>query len=229
VGSARSAAEAGRPALMTAGGARVAQLAYTYDTNGIPLPDGQPWAVRGIDERRIVADARAARAAGADVVVVSLHWGTEWQTAPDARQLDLGRRLTAARTGGRPDIDLILGTHAHVPQAYEKVNGTWIVYGMGDQIAGSMVNHEGAEDPRGNQGSIGRFTFAPPAAPGARWRVTKAEFVPQWMDTGAGRVVALPEALRRSPGRADYREAQAAITKAVLSRGAAADGLRMGR
>ncbi|MFJ2645432.1 CapA family protein [Streptomyces sp. NPDC087420] len=227
-GSARSAAEAARPALMTAGGAEVAQLAYTYDTNGYPLPDGQPWAVRGIDERRIVADARAARAAGADVVVVSLHWGTEWQTAPDARQVDLGRGLTAARTGGRPDIDLILGTHAHVPQAYEKVNGTWIVYGMGDQIAGSMVNHEGAEDPRGNQGSIGRFTFAPPAAPGARWPVTKAEFVPQWMDTGAGRVVNLPEALRRSPDRADYREAQAAITKAVLGRGAAADGLRMG-
>ncbi|MFF2520869.1 CapA family protein [Streptomyces liangshanensis] len=228
-GSARTAAEAARPALMTAGGATVAQLAYTYGTNGYPLPDGQPWAVRGIDGRRIVADARAARAAGADVVVVSLHWGTEWQTAPDATQLDLGRRLTASRTGGRPDIDLILGTHAHVPQAYEKVNGTWIVYGMGDQIAGSMVNHQGAHDPRGNQGSIARFTFAPPAAPGARWPVVKAEFVPQWMDTGAGRVVDLPAALRRSPGRADYREAQAAITEAVLGRGAAADGLTRGR
>ncbi len=126
----------------------------------------------------MIADARAARAAGADVVVVSVHWGTEWQTEPDERQLSLGRALTASRTGGRPDVDLIVGTHAHVPQAYEKVNGTWVIYGMGDQIAGDMVDHQGAFDPRGNQGSIGRFTFAPPRTPGGRWEVTRAEFVP---------------------------------------------------
>ncbi|MFJ7996289.1 CapA family protein [Streptomyces sp. NPDC096310] len=227
-GSARSAAEAGRPALVTAGGARVAQLAYTYGTNDQPLPDGQPWAVNLVDERRIVADARAARKAGADVVVVSLHWGTEWQTEPDDDQLDLGRRLTASRTGGRPDIDLILGTHAHVPQAYEKVNGTWIIYGMGDQIAGTMANDDGDQDGRGNQGSIGRFTFAPPAAPGQRWRVAKAEFVPQLMDLTSGRVVSLPRALRDGPDRDDYQEAGSSITSAVLGRGAAADGLTEG-
>ncbi|MGW6458017.1 CapA family protein [Streptomyces sp. NPDC055078] len=228
-GSARTAAEANRPAWLKAGGARVAQLAYSYGTNGYPLPEGQPWAVSLIDEKRIVADARAARKAGADVVVVSMHWGTEWQTEPDERQLGLGRSLTAARTAGRPDIDLIIGTHAHVPQAYEKVNGTWIVYGMGDQIAGPMYNHSAAYDPRGNQGSIGRFTFAPPAGPGQRWNVTKAEYIPQWMDTDAGRVVNLPDALRRGADRDDYREAQEAIRTAVLGRGAAADGLTMGR
>ncbi|MFJ4923314.1 CapA family protein [Streptomyces sp. NPDC088725] len=229
VGSARSAAEAMRPALLTAGGAKVAQLAYTYGTNDIPLPDGQPWAVSLIDPQKIIADARAAREAGADVVVVSAHWGTEWETAPDARQMSLAKKLTASATGGRPDIDLIIGTHAHVPQAYEKVNGTWVVYGMGDQVAGSMINYADENDPRGNQGSIGRFTFAPPAERGGRWRVSKAEFVPQWMDTGAGRVVNLPEASRREPDRADYREARDEISAAVFSRGAAKDGLTMGR
>ncbi|MEW1722461.1 CapA family protein [Streptomyces sp. NPDC093109] len=228
-GSARSAAEANRPATLTAGGARIAQLAYTYGTNDFPLPDGEPWAVALIDEKKIVADARAARRAGADVVVVSLHWGTEWQTAPDEIQLGLGKRLTASRTGNRPDIDLILGTHAHVPQAYEKVNGTWIIYGMGDQIAGIMTNDDGELDGRGNQGSIGRFTFAPPAAPGERWPVRKAEFVPQLMDTGAGRVVDLRDAVRADPDRDDYATALAEISAAVLSRGAAADGLALGR
>ncbi|MCP3818203.1 CapA family protein [Streptomyces sp. A3M-1-3] len=228
-GSARTAAEAGRPAWLTAGSAKVAQLAYTYGTNGYPMPEGQPWAVSLIDEEKIVADARAARREGADVVVVSLHWGTEWQTAPDELQLTLGRSLTASQTGGRCDIDLILGTHAHVPQAYEKVNGTWIVYGMGDQIAGPMINYENRADPRGNQGSIGRFTFAPPAGRGERWQVRKAEFIPQWMDVTAGRVVNLPEVLSRSPGRDDYEKAQQAIRQAVLSRGAAGQGLTMGR
>jgi poly-gamma-glutamate synthesis protein (capsule biosynthesis protein) len=228
-GSARNAAEARRPVLLKAGGAKVAQLAYTYGTNGFPLPDGQPWAVNLIDEEKIVADARAARKAGADIVVVSLHWGTEWQTEPDGQQLRLGKKLTASTTAGRPDIDLILGTHAHVPQAYEKVNGTWIVYGMGDQIAGTMINYSGVEDPRGNQGSIGRFTFVPPAKPGQRWAVRKAEFVPQWMDNDAGRVINLPAALLRNAGQEQYRDAQSAIREAVLSRGAAKQGLIMGR
>ncbi|MEK9522476.1 CapA family protein [Streptomyces venezuelae] len=225
-GSARTAEEAARPTLLKAGGATVAQLAYTYGTNGYPLPEGRPWAVQVLDERKVIADARDARAAGADVVVVSLHWGTEWQTEPDERQLALGRSLTASRSGGRPDVDLILGTHAHVPQAYEKVNGTWIVYGMGDQVAGDMINHEGAHDPRGNQGSIGRFTFGPPKAPGGRWEVTEAEFVPQWFDTGRGRVVNLGAADGSDPRHTEIRDG---IREVVLSRGAARDGLVMGR
>ncbi len=151
---------------MQAGPAKVAQLSYTYATNGIPLPQGQPWAVNLIDQKKIIADARSARAAGADVVVVSVHWGTEWQQEPDEQQRTLARALTASRTAGRPDIDLILGTHAHVPQAYEKVNGTWVVYGMGDQLAGYMYNPPDVVDGRGNQSSMARFTFARPARPG---------------------------------------------------------------
>ncbi|MFE9570475.1 CapA family protein [Streptomyces sp. NPDC006692] len=228
-GSGRTAQESARPALLSAGGAKVAQLAYTYDTNDHPMPDGQPWAVHLIDQKKIIADARAARAAGADIVVVSVHWGTEWQTEPDEQQLTLGRALTASKTGGRPDIDLILGTHAHIPQPYEKVNGTWIVYGEGDQIAGEMFNETDARDDRGNMSSIARFTFAPPVKPGARWEVTKAEFVPQWIDVDLGRVMSLPDALAKAPGRDEYTVAQEHIKEAVLSRGAAKDGLTMGR
>ncbi|WP_329376676.1 CapA family protein [Streptomyces sp. NBC_01351] len=224
-GSARTAAEAATVTTYTAGSAKVAHLAYTYDTNGYPLPEGQPWAVNLMKQDKIIADARAARTAGADVVLVSVHWGTEWQTAPDETQLSLGKALTASQTGGRPDIDLILGTHAHIPQAYEKVNGTWIIYGMGDQVAGEMFNYTGARDMRGNYGSIGRFTFAPPAAAGQRWQVTKAEFVPQMMDLSTGRVINLA---LDSEGEA-YASAKEAVTEAVLSRGAAKDGLTMGK
>ncbi|MBT2398363.1 CapA family protein [Streptomyces sp. ISL-100] len=226
VGSARAEAEAREPAWLKGGTAKVAQLAYTYGTNGYPLPEERPWAVNLMDQEKIVADARAARKAGADVVVVSLHWGTEWQDAPDDQQLQLGKALTASKTDDRPDIDLILGTHAHVPQAYEKVNGTWIIYGMGDQIAGPMVNHSGAHDPRGNQGAIGRFTFAPPARAGERWVVRKAEFIPQWFDTEAGRVVNLNAAIA---GGADHSAVRDRIRKVVLSRGAGKGGLVMGQ
>ncbi|MEE1930536.1 CapA family protein [Streptomyces sp. TRM 70351] len=223
VGSARSAAERDRPALLEAGGARVAQLAYTYGTNGVPVPADQPYLVNLIDADRIVADARAARRAGADVVVVSVHWGTEWQEAPDARQLSLARRLTASRTGDRRDIDLVLGTHAHVPQPYEKVGGTWVVYGMGDQVAGVM------NDPRGQLGSAARFTFAPPHREGDAWRVVRAEFVPHVMDNDPLRVVNVPRALADDPGHAGYTTARDVVRDAAVSRGAAGDGLTMGR
>ncbi|MFI5683494.1 CapA family protein [Streptomyces sp. NPDC051636] len=225
-GTARTDGEARTVTILPAGPAKVAHLAYTYGTDDIRPPSGQPWAVNLIDEGRILADARAARQAGADVVVVSLHWGTEWQDAPDRRQLTLAGRLTAARTDGRPDIDLLLGAHAHVPQAYEKVNGTWVVYGLGDQIAGEMYNGKGVQDARGNESTLGRFTFAPPVRPGGRWEVTRAEFVPQMYDLDAGRVVDLNQAIAQG---ADLTAVRDEIRDVVLSRGAARDGLMMGQ
>ncbi|WP_229871731.1 CapA family protein [Streptomyces longisporoflavus] len=225
-GSGRTAEEGRSPAWLRAGGAKVAQLAYTYGTNDNPLPEGKPWTVNLMERERIIEDARAAREAGADVVVVSVHWGTEWQDEPDEDQLSLGEQLTESRTRGRPDIDLILGTHAHVPQAYEKVNKTWVIYGMGDQVAGDMINDEDANDPRGDQGSIGRFTFEPPAGPGGRWEVRKAEFIPTWFDTGKGRVTNLNAALARGADVSDIRDR---IRRVVLSRGAGEDGLKMGK
>ncbi|RSO33910.1 hypothetical protein DMH15_21410 [Streptomyces sp. WAC 06725] len=216
-GSARDAAEATRPALLKApGGARVAQLSYTYGTNGVPLPQGKPWSVNVIDADKIIADARAARRAGADVVVVSPHWGTEYQTEPDAQQLKVAKALTGSQTGGRPDIDLVIGTHAHTPQPYEKLAGTWVVYGMGDQIAGIM------EKPRGNWGTIARFRFEPPAGEGQRWRVTKAEFIPQLSASGP------PLRMLNLAVTGGHEDVRAGIREAVLSRGAAAAGLTEG-
>jgi len=222
VGTARSARERTRPAMMTAGGAKVAQLSYTYGTNGIPVPKKKSWAVNRIDPKRIIADARAARRAGADIVVASMHWGTEYQEAPNAQQLKVAKQLTASRDHGRKDIDLIIGTHAHTPQAYEKVNGTWVVYGMGDQLAGAMPN------PRGTMSSAGRFTFVPPKGGQRQWAVRKAEFVPFMVQTSPRfNVVDLGQKAGREGG-GDRTRAYRTIRHAVLSRGAAKQGLRMG-
>ncbi|MEU9231952.1 CapA family protein [Streptomyces subrutilus] len=227
VGSARSAEEARAPALMSAGGAKVAQLDYTYGTNGIPLPEGKPWAVNLIDKDRILADARAARAGGANVVVLSVHWGTEWQASPDEQQRELAQALTASRgPDGLPDIDLIIGTHNHVPQPYEKINGTWVVFGMGDQVASFVP----ADKRRGNQSSVPRFTFAPAAAHAGRWEVVKAEFLTQYSDMGPPfRVVcascAASDSTLPAAKRSEYARIDEQVTEAVLSRGAAAHGL----
>ncbi|GAA3308945.1 CapA family protein [Streptomyces cinereospinus] len=224
-GTARTEQEARTVTILPAGTAKVAHLAYTFGVGGHPLPAGQPWAVNPLDEGRILADAHAARQAGADLVVASLHWGTEGQDEPDERQLSLVRTLTAAGAGGRPGLDLILGTHTRVPQAYEKVNGTWVVYGLGNQIAGEVSDRRGAVDPRSSQSTVGRFTFTPPARPGGRWDVTRAEFVPYAFDIDAGRVVDVNTALAQG---ADVTGVRDRIQRVVLGRGAARDGLVMG-
>ncbi|GAA3185398.1 MULTISPECIES: CapA family protein [Streptomyces] len=216
-GSARDAAEGSRPALLRArGGAEVAHLSYVLGDRRATARGGRPWAVNPVDEQRIIADARAARRAGADLVVVSVAWGTEYRTEPDPTQLTLARALTAAETDGRPDLDLLLGTGTLAPQAYEKVNGVWVVYGLGDQIAGSMKKQEGT------WGTAARFRFTPPERPGERWQVTDAEYVPQ--------LVTRKKPLRSiNLGRTKlWVKEHAAIEKTVLSRGAAASGLKAG-
>ncbi|MER7762749.1 CapA family protein [Streptomyces sp. NPDC097619] len=225
-GSARTPQEATTPAWYRAGGARIAQLSYTYGTNGIPLPEGKPWAVNLIDADRIVADARAARRAGAQVVLLSVHWGTEWQTEPDADQLELARKVTAARTAGLPDIDLVIGTHNHVPQPYEKVNGTWVVYGMGDQVASFVP----PEKRRGNESSVPRFTFAPDRDHPGRWTVSRAEFLTQYSDMGPPFRVVCTSCETPGDRTGEYAAVDERVARAVLSRGAAAQGLtRAGR
>ncbi len=92
-------------------GARIAHLSYAYGFNGIPLPEGALWAANQIDPERIAADARAAKAFGAQLVVVSLHWGTECQSDPTAEQQRVAYLLSQ-----EPAIDLMIGHHAHVVQ-----------------------------------------------------------------------------------------------------------------
>jgi poly-gamma-glutamate capsule biosynthesis protein CapA/YwtB (metallophosphatase superfamily) len=129
-GTARSKAEAGRIETHRVGGAVVAHLSYTYGTNGEPVPAGAPWSINLISVPRILADAHRARAAGATFVVVSLHWGQEYQSAPTPQQRAQAKRLLAS-----PDVDLILGDHVHVQQPVERIGAKYVVYGMGNLLS----------------------------------------------------------------------------------------------
>jgi poly-gamma-glutamate synthesis protein (capsule biosynthesis protein) len=128
-GMARTPAEAG-PSLIDVRGVRVAHLSYTYGLNGLRLPAGQPWRANLIDASRILADSAAARAAGAEFVIASLHWGNEGSAIVSRYQ-----QLVAAAITVPGGVDLILGHHAHVVQPIGNVNGKWVVYGMGNHLS----------------------------------------------------------------------------------------------
>jgi poly-gamma-glutamate synthesis protein (capsule biosynthesis protein) len=88
-GSYSSAAAQRTPLIMTVKGVRVAFLAYTELTNGIPSP--HPWSVNRARAARILSDARCARRDGAQVVIVNLHWGDEDLAQPSSFQLALAK------------------------------------------------------------------------------------------------------------------------------------------
>lgn len=128
-GMARRAEEI-RPTVIEVNGLRLSHLSYTFSYNGLSTPPDEPWRSALIDPRRIIRDARAARAMGAEAVIVSLHWGTEKRTEPNSYQVDVALRLTQS-----PAIDLIIGHHAHVVQPIANVNGKWVMYGLSNLVS----------------------------------------------------------------------------------------------
>lgn len=89
---------------------KTAFLAYTYGTNGLLPPADCPYAVNYLDEEQIINDLKKAREAGAQLVILSLHFGQEYQDNPNKTQTALAQTFLEA------GADIILGTHPHVLQ-----------------------------------------------------------------------------------------------------------------
>ena len=93
-------------------GMKIAILNYTYGTNGIPMPEGMPYAVDMLEEQRIVSDIQKAEEL-ADFTIVCPHWGTEYQLVQSAAQEKW------AKLFAQQGADLVIGTHPHVIQPME--------------------------------------------------------------------------------------------------------------
>jgi poly-gamma-glutamate capsule biosynthesis protein CapA/YwtB (metallophosphatase superfamily) len=167
-GSFSSRRQQRRPLLLRVRGVSVAFLAYTQMTNGIPPP--HPWSVNLAGAGRILRDARRARRAGARVVIVNLHWGTEYRHAPDTFQNALARRLARSRV-----ITAVVGQHVHVVQPIRRVGRLWVVFGEGNLLS----NQTAACCPAASQdGMLVRLHLRVGAR---RARVERITYTPTWV------------------------------------------------
>jgi poly-gamma-glutamate synthesis protein (capsule biosynthesis protein) len=211
-GSARTEREAATPLIITlANGVRIGQLAYSFNFNGHEPAAGKAWEANLTDVPTILAAAHRMKRAGADIVVLSMHWGTEYDHLATSIQKQQAERLLAS-----PDIDLILGDHAHVVQPAEEIHGKWVFYCMGNQIS----RHA---DPiaEGREGIMPKVTFTEVAP--HKFVTTRAEAIPTWMqDSPDLRLIDLP---RARPWNAEEQRAHAAIVKYLDAYGALNDGL----
>jgi poly-gamma-glutamate synthesis protein (capsule biosynthesis protein) len=187
-GTYRTQAESAEPRIVDVGGIKVGHVAATFSLNGVPLPAGREWSVDvatvgGVqvpDVDGMLAAAARARAAGAEVVVASLHCCVEYRNDPTDAQVAAVRTLLAS-----PDVDLVLGHHAHVVQPFEQIAGEWAAYGLGNHVAEHATRGYPTEDS-----VLARFTFT--RGDDGRFAVTSAEAIPLRIELGTDAVRVVP-------------------------------------
>ena len=105
------------------------------DPVAVAVLDGLRVAVVGHynrDAKLALADVARARAR-ADVVVVFVHWGNDWESTPLRFQRQWGRRLIDA------GADAVVGTHPHVVQPDELYEGKLISHSLGNFVFAAMT------------------------------------------------------------------------------------------
>lgn len=115
VGTSRTEEEQDTILFKNLNGIKTAFLAYTYGTNGIPLPEDKPFCVNLIDEELMLSQINKAKEEGAELLVVSIHWGIEYQTTENNQQKEIAEFLV------KNDVKIILGSHPHVLQPMKEV------------------------------------------------------------------------------------------------------------
>lgn len=145
-GGGRDLASAHAPLWIEQKGLRIALLSYNeYKPRSFEA--GPDWpGIAWSEDSQVSSDIRAARAAGADLVIPFMHWGWEREPAPTERQRQLARLMIDA------GADLIVGGHPHVTQGAEYYRGKLIVYSLGNFV------FDGFDAPAEKRGWLLRLT-----------------------------------------------------------------------
>ena len=145
-GGGRDLSAAHAPLWIEKNGLRIALLAYNeYKPRAFEA--GPDWpGIAWSEDSQVMSDIRAARAAGADLVIPFMHWGWEREPAPTERQRQLARRMIDA------GADLVVGGHPHVTQGAEYYRGKLVVYSLGNFV------FDGFDAPAEKRGWLLRLT-----------------------------------------------------------------------
>ena len=127
-GSYESQEDRDKPRILEKNGIRYTLLAYTYGTNGIPIPNGKGYLVNVYDEEMLKKDIAEIRDK-VDLLIVSIHWGNEYTFKPTQHQKYIAKLLINA------GADIVIGHHPHVIQPIELVDGQPVIYSLGNMIS----------------------------------------------------------------------------------------------
>lgn len=145
-GGGRNLSEAHQALFVERRGVRIALLAYN-EFKPRSFEAGADWpGIAWSEDSQVIADIRAARVAGADLVIPFMHWGWERETQPTDRQRQLARTMIDA------GAEVVIGSHPHVTQGVEYYRGKLIVYSLGNFV------FDGFKTPETTTGWLLRLT-----------------------------------------------------------------------
>ena len=173
MGTSRTAEEQNQILVKDVNGIKIAFLAFTYGTNGIPVPSANSYCVNLIDKDLILKQLELAKAQEPDLICVNMHWGLEYQNVQNSDQEDWADFLF------ENGVDVILGSHPHVLQPMEKrtvtlEDGTtkncFVIYSLGNFISGQtkkntrtsiILNINFTKDGETGKTTIGDVSYVP--------------------------------------------------------------------
>ena len=116
-------------------GIKYTLLAYTYGTNGISVPQGKEYLVNLYSDEKAKSDIEKVRDK-VDLLIVSMHWGTEYQAEPTEEQKREAEYLSSL------GVDIIIGTHPHIIEPITYINNTLVIYSLGNFISAQSTNND---------------------------------------------------------------------------------------
>lgn len=134
-GSYCSAEDAEEIKIKEKSGIKYTLLAYTYGTNGITVPSDKPYLVNLYSDELAKADIEKVRDK-VDLLIVSMHWGTEYRSEPTEEQKREAEYLSNL------GVDIIIGTHPHVIEPITYINDTLVIYSLGNFISAQSTNND---------------------------------------------------------------------------------------
>jgi poly-gamma-glutamate synthesis protein (capsule biosynthesis protein) len=125
------------PLIIEQKGLKIALLNCTYGTNGLPVT--HPNIVNLIDTAQIKEDIKKAGESGADLEIMAIHWGEEYELRANETQRDPATFLV------NQGIDAIIGAHPHVVQNFETLlsenREIPVYYSLGNSISNQREPH----------------------------------------------------------------------------------------
>ena len=199
-GSFRSRRARRRPTLISLQGLKIGFVAYTDATNGLSSP--HPWSVnkyRASDPKagakQILRDVRRADRAGADAIIVQIHWGDEFARRPNSSQMTVARRLTKSRR-----VTAVVGQGPHVVQPIKRLHDKFVVFSEGN-----LVSNQRAATGQPAASQDGLIALLDMQARGGRVTVRRVRYAPTWVRPGDFTVLPAKPGAGRDALRRSYR------------------------
>jgi len=165
VGAYTSSEDKEKDRIVEVDGVRIGVLSYTHNTNGNPIPQGKEYLVSITEQKQMREEIVHLRSL-VDVLVVSMHWGTEYQLTISEAQEEIAELIADA------GADIIFGHHPHVLQKYDEVGKTKVFYSLGNFYSAQQFDST-------NVGGIARVSVDHTKFAGKQYiGIGEAEFFP---------------------------------------------------